>query len=182
MGPPGVGKGTQASILKDHFNVPHFSTGEILRREIALNTNVGKTSKKYIDRGLFVPDKILIKIIEEYLKDPNSQKGYILDGYPRNLQQVDDLNDLLKKLDQKINVAISITAEKEELISRLIKRKKKSGRSDDDVKIISKRQDVYWNQTAPIIDHYKQVNLLKEINGLGSIEEVTQRIIKVINF
>ena len=119
--------------------------------------------------------------LEEHLKDPNSQKGYILDGYPRNLQQVDDLNSLLKKLGQNINVAISITAEKEELISRLIKRKKDSGRSDDDAKIISKRQDVYWNQTAPIIDHYKKVNLLKEIDGLGSIKEVTQRILKVIN-
>ena len=84
-------------------------------------------------------------------------------------------------MNQNINVAISITADKEELISRLIKRKNDSGRSDDDAKIISKRQDVYWSQTAPIIDHYKKVNLLKEINGLGSIEEVTQRIIKVIN-
>ena len=181
MGPPGVGKGTQASILKDHFNVPHLSTGEILRKEIALNTNIGKISKKYIDKGLFVPDEILIEIIEERLKNPDSQQGYILDGYPRNLQQVDDLNELLKKLNQNINVAISITASKKELINRLIKRKKDSGRSDDNVEIISKRQDVYWNQTAPIIDHYKQVNLLKEINGLGSIEEVTQRIIKVIN-
>ena len=181
MGPPGVGKGTQASILKDHFNVPHLSTGEILRKEIALNTSVGKISKKYIDKGLFVPDEILIGIIEEHLKAPNAQQGYILDGYPRNLQQVDDLNDLLKKLNQNINVAININADKEELISRLIKRKKDSGRSDDDAKIISKRQDVYWSQTAPIINHYKKVNLLKEINGLGSIEEVTQRIIKVIN-
>ena len=181
MGPPGVGKGTQASILKNHFNVPHLSTGEILRKEIALNTNIGKISKKYIDKGLFVPDKILIEIIEDHLKDSNSQRGYILDGYPRNLQQVNDLNELLKNLCQNINVAISITARKEELISRLIKRKKDSGRSDDDVKIISKRQDVYWNQTAPIIDYYRKVNLLKEVNGFGSIEEVTQRIIKVIN-
>ncbi len=181
MGPPGVGKGTQASILKDHFNVPHLSTGEILRKEIALNTSIGKISKKYIDKGLFVPDEILIEIIEERLKNPDSQQGYILDGYPRNLQQVDDLNGLLKKLHQNIHVAISITAGKKELINRLIKRKIDSGRSDDNVEIISKRQDVYWNQTAPIIDHYKQVNLLKEINGLGSIEEVTQRIIKVIN-
>ena len=181
MGPPGVGKGTQASILKDHFNVPHLSTGEILRKEIALNTNIGKISKKYIDKGLFVPDEILIEIIEEHLKDPNSQKGYILDGYPRNLQQVDDLNEILNKLDQDISVAISITARKEELISRLIKRKKDSGRSDDEVKIISKRQDIYWDQTAPIIEHYKKVNLLKEVNGIGLIKEVTQRIIKVIN-
>ena len=181
MGPPGVGKGTQASILKDHFNVPHLSTGEILRKEIALNTSVGKISKKYIDKGLFVPDEILIGIIEEHLKDPNAQQGYILDGYPRNLQQVDDLNNLLKNTNQNINVAVSITADKEELISRLIKRKNDSGRSDDDAKIISKRQEIYWNQTAPIIDHYRKANLLREINGLGSIEEVTQRIIKIIN-
>jgi adenylate kinase len=181
MGPPGVGKGTQASILKGHFNVPHLSTGEILRKEIALNTTVGKISKKYIDKGLFVPDEILIEIIEDYLNDPICQKGYILDGYPRNLQQVDDLNKLLNKLSQNINIAISITADKKELISRLTKRRKDSGRSDDNIRIISKRQNVYWNQTAPIIEHYKKVNLLKEINGLGSIEEVTQRIINVIN-
>ena len=116
MGPPGVGKGTQASILKDHFNVPHLSTGEILRKEIALNTSVGKISKKYIDKGLFVPDEILIEIIEEHLKDSNSQKGYILDGYPRNLQQVDDLNNLLKKLDQSINVAKALLQKKKSLL------------------------------------------------------------------
>ena len=135
MGPPGVGKGTQASILKDRFNIPHLSTGEILRKEIALNTSVGKISKKYIDKGLFVPDEILIESLRTS-KNPNAQQGYILDGYPRNLQQVDDLNDLLKKLNQNINVAISITAEKKSLLVAY-KTQKDSGRSDDDAKIIS---------------------------------------------
>ena len=112
MGPPGVGKGTQASILKDHYKIPHISTGEILRKEIALNSEIGKISKKYINDGLFVPDEILIEIIQDYLTKSKNKGGYILDGYPRNLQQVEDLEILLKKLNQSIDVAISITAKK----------------------------------------------------------------------
>ena len=180
MGPPGVGKGTQAAMLKKHLKVPHLSTGEILRKEIALDSDIGKVSKEYIDHGLFVPDNILIEIIENYLKSSDCQDGYILDGYPRNLQQVKDLHLLLSKLNQSIDVAISLTAEKKELIKRLIKRSKDSGRSDDAIEIISKRQDVYWNQTAPIIKYYRENKILKEVDGLGSIEEITERIIKAI--
>ena len=105
---------------------------------------------------------------------------YILDGYPRNLQQVKDLEILLIKSNQSIDVAISIIAEKEELIHRLIKRRKDIGRNDDAIEIISKRQDVYWNQTAPIIKHYKKKGILKEVDGLGTIEEITKRIINTI--
>ena len=180
MGPPGVGKGTQASILKDHYKIPHISTGEILRKEIELNSKIGEISKKYINDGLFVPDEILIEIIENRLIKSKNKQGYILDGYPRNLQQVKDLEILLIKLNQSIDVAISITAKKEELINRLIKRRKDSGRSDDAIEIISKRQDVYWNQTAPIIKHYRKKGMLEEVNGLGTIEEVTKRIINTI--
>lgn len=180
MGPPGVGKGTQATILKNHLKIPHLSTGEILRKEIALNSGVGKISKKYIDKGLFVPDKILIEIIENYLQSSDCKNGYILDGYPRNLRQVEDLHTLLTKLNQSIDIAISLTAEKKELINRLIKRSHDSGRSDDAKEIISKRQDVYWDQTAPIIKYYRENGILKEINGLGSIKKITEKIIKVI--
>ena len=180
MGPPGVGKGTQATILKNHLKIPHLSTGEILRKEIALNSSIGRISKEYIDKGLFVPDKILIEIIENYLQSSDCKNGYILDGYPRNLQQVEDLHTLLTKLNQSIDVAISLTTEKKELINRLIKRSQNSGRSDDAKEIISKRQDVYWDQTAPIIKHYRENGILKEIDGLGSIEKITERIIKVI--
>ena len=180
MGPPGVGKGTQASILKNHYEIPHISTGEILRKEIALNSEIGKISKKYINDGLFVPDEILIEIIQDYLTKSKNKGGYILDGYPRNLQQVEDLEILLKKLNQSIDVAISITAKKEELINRLIKRRKDTGRSDDAIEIISKRQDVYWDQTAPIIKHFRGKGMLKEVDGLGTIEEITRRIINTI--
>ena len=180
MGPPGVGKGTQANILKNTLGIPHLSTGEILRNEIKIGSDIGIISKTYIDDGLFVPDNILIKIIKSHITQSDCKNGYILDGYPRNLQQVENLKEILVENNQNIDVAISLTAEKNEVIKRLIKRSKDSGRSDDTYEIISKRQDVYWEQTAPIIEYYQKLDILKEVNGLGPIEEITHRILEVI--
>jgi adenylate kinase len=180
MGPPGVGKGTQANIIKDTYNIPHLSTGEILRNEIEVKSDIGLIAKNYIDDGLFVPDNILLKILENNISRSNSSNGYILDGFPRNLQQVEDLNDLINKLDHTIDIVISLTADEDELIKRLIKRSKEPGRSDDTVDIISTRQKVYWKQTAPIIAYYKKRGILKEVNGLGTIQEITKRIIGAI--
>ena len=180
MGPPGVGKGTQANIIKDTYNIPHLSTGEILRNEIEVKSDIGLIAKNYIDDGLLVPDNILLKIIENNISGANSNNGYILDGFPRNLQQVENLNDLINKLDHTIDIVISLTADEDELITRLIKRSEESGRSDDTADIISKRQKVYWKQTAPIIAYYKKTGILKEVNGLGTIQEITKRIIGAI--
>ena len=180
MGPPGVGKGTQANIIKDKYDIPHLSTGEILRKEIRLESKIGVIAKKYIDDGLFVPDEILIKIIENNILDARCSNGYILDGFPRNLQQVENLNELLIKLDHNIDIAISLTADGNELIKRLIKRSEDSGRSDDTIEIISKRQKVYWEQTSPIIQYYKKTGILKEVNGIGTIAKITERIIAAI--
>jgi len=180
MGPPGVGKGTQAKIIKDNYDIPHLSTGEILRKEISLKSKIGVIAKKYIDDGIFVPDEILIKIIENNILDARCSNGYILDGFPRNLQQVENLNELLIKLGHTIDIAINLKADENELIKRLIKRSEDSGRSDDKIEIISKRQKVYWEQTAPIIQYYKRSGILIEVNGIGTIAKITKRIIDAI--
>ncbi len=181
MGPPGVGKGTQANILKEQYNIPHLSTGQILREEIENNSKIGEVAKDYINKGLLVPDKYLIEIIKNHIIDPECNNGYILDGFPRTLIQADDFNQLLKEINQRIDLVISLTADEDELVSRLIKRSKDSKRSDDLAEIIIKRQKIYWKQTAPIIDYYKNLDLIKEINGIGTISEISERIFTGIN-
>ena len=180
MGPPGVGKGTQAKIIKEIYNVPHLSTGQILRNEIELESEVGMIAKNFIDDGLFVADEILIKIIENNISNPTCSNGYILDGYPRNLEQVRDLNELLTKLNHTIDYAVNLIADENELVKRLIRRSQDSGRRDDPDEIITKRQKIYWEQTAPIIQYYKDLGILKEVNGIGTIEEIFQNIIKAL--
>ena len=180
MGPPGVGKGTQAEIIKEIYNIPHLSTGAILRNEIKLGSEIGIIAKNYIDDGLFVADEILIKIIENNISNPKCKNGYILDGYPRNLEQVRNLNEMLTKLNHTIDFAVNLIADEHELINRLIRRSQKSGRRDDAVEIITKRQKIYWEQTAPIIQYYKDAGILKEVNGIGTIKEISQNIIKAI--
>ena len=122
----------------------------------------------------------MIKIIENNILDARCSNGYILDGFPRNLQQVENLNELLIKLDHTIDIAINLKADENELIKRLIKRSEDSGRSDDKIEIISKRQKVYWEQTAPIIEYYKRAGILIEVNGIGTIAKITERIIDAI--
>ena len=122
----------------------------------------------------------MIKIIENNISDPICSNGYILDGYPRNLQQVRNLNELLTKLNHTIDFAINLVADENELIMRLIKRSQDSGRRDDTVEIITKRQKIYWEQTAPIIQYYKNLGILKEVNGIGEIKEISQNIIEAI--
>ena len=130
--------------------------------------------------GQWAMNAILSESYENNISRSNSSNGYILDGFPRNLQQVEDLNDLINKLDHTIDIVISLTADEDELIKRLIKRSEESGRSDDTADIISNRQKVYWKQTAPIIAYYKKRGILKEVNGLGTIQEITKRIIGAI--
>ena len=180
MGPPGVGKGTQAEIIKDYYNIPHLSTGQILRNEIADHTDIGEKAKKYIDDGEFVPDDILSGIIKKNIVSERCPNGYILDGYPRNIPQAKSLEKLTKELNQNIDLVINLIADENELIKRLIKRSQKSSRTDDTKEIILKRQEIYWEQTAPIIEYYKKLDLLKEINGIGKVLEISERIKKII--
>ena len=176
FGPPGSGKGTQANLLADKFYIPHLSTGDILREEIFIKSEIGNKAKTYIDNGKLVPDEDLIGIINNCLKKENIQKGYLLDGFPRTIPQAEGLEVIMQNLSQNLHSAISLIADEDELVQRLINRGLRSGRSDDTPDVIRQRQKIYWDQTAPLLEYYKKRNLLKEVDALGDIPEITKRI------
>ena len=180
LGPPGGGKGTQAKFIQESLKIPQISTGDMLRENVKDKTSLGNEANGYMNKGELVPDDVILNMMKGRLQKKDCENGYILDGFPRNLQQVENLNELLIKLDHNIDIAINLTADGNELIKRLIKRSEDSGRSDDTIEIISKRQKVYWEQTSPIIQYYKKTGILKEVNGIGTIAKITERIIEAI--
>ena len=177
MGPPGAGKGTQAKILSDKYNLVHLSTGDILRTEIANQTNIGLDAKNYMDQGLLVPDEVLLSMMENTLTNLK-ESGIILDGFPRTIPQAEGLDAIFKKLNLNIDMVINISVDKEILINRLIKRAEDSGRSDDTKEVIVNRQNVYLELTAPLLEFYK--NEVINVDGDGTIEEVTKRVLAAI--
>ena len=181
LGPPGVGKGTQAKKVCEHYKIIHLSTGEILRKEISDKSEVGNQAKTYIDNGNLVPDNVILRIIENRLKANDAQHGYLLDGFPRTINQAEGLQKIMLQLKHKINSVISLTANEEELILRLINRGKDSGRSDESPEIIRHRQKVYWKQTAPLLEYYSEKKVLKKVDGLGNITDITKRILETID-
>ena len=181
LGPPGVGKGTQAKRICEKFNIIHLSTGDILRTEIAAETDIGEKAKRFIDKGELVTDNILLGIMQNRLKKEDAQKGYLLDGFPRTIPQAEGLYRIMNDLSHSLDRVISLTANEDELVLRLINRGLESGRSDDNPEVIRQRQKVYWSQTAPLLKYYKQKNLLKDVDGLGDINLITKRILSVIN-
>ena len=180
MGPPGVGKGTQAKRIKNNLGITHVSTGELLRSEISKITDIGIIAKKFIDQGKLVPDDILLHIMRDRLKKNDCDQGFTLDGFPRTLDQATGLEEIMDEFHQKLDMAISLFADEDELVNRLVKRGLKSGRSDDTDDVIRKRQKIYWAQTAPLLDFYQERDLLKSVNGIGEIIEITDRILNII--
>jgi adenylate kinase len=176
LGPPGAGKGTQAQILADFYQIPHISTGDILRQAIAQKTSLGQKARLYVETGELVPDDLILDLIKERLSQPDSQTGWILDGFPRNVSQASFLEDLLKELDQAADRVINLEVPDRVLIERMLGR----GRKDDNEETISRRLEIYREQTAPVIDFYRKRNLLEPINGNLSLEEVTASLKKAI--
>ncbi len=181
IGPPGVGKGTQAKRICDHFGILHLSTGEILREEISQNSLVGHTAKQFIDKGKLVPDNVLLDIMSIRLNQNDCKNGYCLDGFPRTIPQAEGLELILQNLQRPINAVISLDADEKELIQRLVLRGKNSGRTDDTSDVIKQRLDVYRKQTAPLLEFYSRRNLLQSIDGVGKISEITQRILNSLS-
>jgi len=177
MGPPGAGKGTQAKILAKKFNLVHLSTGDILRKEIDKSSKVGLKAQTYMNAGNLVPDEVLLEIMQSTLTELKDS-GIILDGFPRTIPQAIGLSKIFQSLNQAIDSIINIEVDKNVLITRLVERAKKSGRADDTEDVIVNRQNVYLELTAPLIEFY-QSNII-HINGDGSIDEVTARILKHI--
>jgi len=180
MGPPGVGKGTQASRIKSRLNIAHLSTGDILRTKIEQKTDTGVQAKLYMDAGKLVPDQILLNIIQDRIKNPDCDSGYLLDGFPRTLPQAVGLEKIMESITHTLDMVISLTADENELVERLIKRGKESGRSDDTPEVIRNRQKIYWEQTAPLVGFYENKGILKNVDGLGEISEITERILTIL--
>ncbi|GAB4261773.1 adenylate kinase [Deferrisoma sp.] len=207
LGPPGAGKGTQAKRLIERYGIPQISTGDILRAAVRDGTELGRKAKEYMDAGKLVPDEVVIGIIEERLQEPDCAKGFILDGFPRTVPQADALGEVLGKLGQAIDHVVSIEVPDEELVERLTGRRTCRGcgamyhvkftppakdgvcdkcggelyqRDDDREETIRSRLKVYHDQTAPLVEYYEKAGLLRRVPGQGSVDEIYQRILEVL--
>lgn len=182
FGPPGAGKGTQSKKLIDKCNLLHLSTGDILRSEIALKSQLGLEAKKNMDKGRLVPDEVVIGMIRTKLEENRGVAGFIFDGFPRTTEQAIALDELLTNHETGISAMLALDVEHDELVKRLLFRGKNSGRPDDkDLSIIENRVKVYQKQTSPLIDYYTGQNKFYSINGMGSIEEIFERLCQKVN-
>ena len=180
LGPPGAGKGTQGHRLSALYSIPEISTGDILRAAVRQETPLGLEAKRYMDRGALVPDGIIIGIIRERLAQDDTKRGFILDGFPRTVAQAEALTQLSKEQNRPIEHVISIEVPAEELLQRLTGRRQLEGRQDDTDEAIRHRLEVYQRETAPLIDYYRQQGLLRCIVGVGTVDDISQRIIAVL--
>jgi adenylate kinase len=181
LGAPGSGKGTQAARLREHLQVPHISTGELLRAAFAAGTPLGLQAKAVMAAGNLVSDEIVLGMLEERFTQPDTRNGFILDGYPRNLAQAAALDELLDRLRQPMDLAVQLDVGNDLLVDRLAGRAKAEGRADDSPEAVRNRLKVYDQQTAPVIDHYRNQGKLAHLDGVGTLDEVFTRILEAID-
>jgi adenylate kinase len=207
LGPPGAGKGTQAKLLQGEFNACQVSTGDILRKAVAEQSPVGKEAAEYINRGVLVPDSVIVKLVAERLNDNDCRKSFILDGFPRTIPQAQSLEEILKKMDLTLHHVLLMQVPPELIVERLAGRRTCKGcgapyhrsfdppkqegvcdrcggelrqRDDDREETVRARLDVYDAQTAPLVDYYRQRGILREIDGVGKVEDIQKRVIKAL--
>ena len=181
MGPPGAGKGTQARFVADHFGVPAISTGDIFRANVSQGTPLGLEAKKYMDAGEYVPDEVTNSMVRNRIDEPDAEPGFLLDGYPRTLAQVEELDGMIAHTGHSLDAVVVITVDQDELVKRLLARAQKEGRADDTEDVIRRRQEVYAAETAPLISVYRERGLVHEIDGMGEVEDVTKRIFDALD-
>jgi adenylate kinase len=182
FGPPGAGKGTQATAMVENYNLHHISTGALLRKEIAAGTELGALAKSLIEKGNLVPDEVVVEMIEHEFKTVKGVDGFLLDGFPRTIAQAEALDQILAKTSEEVTATVSIMIPDAMIMERIKGRALKEGRADDASEdIINNRIVTYHNQTEPLIEYYDKVGKYNEIDGVGSIEEVQERIFNVMN-
>ena len=181
FGPPGSGKGTQSEKVIKKYGLVHISTGDLLREEVAAETELGKKAKAIMDKGELVSDKIVIAMIRKKLEEHQEGPGFIFDGFPRTVAQARELRKALTDYDERVGVMISLEVPREELVKRLLNRGKETGRSDDNLETINNRIDVYNRQTIPVTYYYDKMHKHAAVDGLGSVNDIFKRIVKVID-
>ncbi|WP_172804333.1 adenylate kinase [Arthrobacter sp. QXT-31] len=180
IGPPGSGKGTQAERISERLGVVPISTGDIFRTNVKEKTPLGVEAMKYMDAGDFVPDSVTNKMVRDRLNEADAEDGFLLDGYPRTTAQVHYLDDILAAGDQKLDVVLQLTADDDELVTRMLGRAKITGRNDDNEAVIRHRLDLYHEQTEAVVAKYAERGVLTQVDGTGKIDEVTVRVMHSI--
>jgi adenylate kinase len=181
MGPPGAGKGTQAKFIAEHFKIPAVSTGDIFRANVSAGTELGVQAKRYMDAGEYVPDEVTNMMVRNRIDEPDAEAGFLLDGFPRTLAQVEELDGMIKFTGHQLDAVVCLTVDQDEIVARLLQRAQVEGRADDTEDVIRRRQEVYLEQTEPLIEVYKARGIVHEIDGLGEVAEVTARIFAALD-
>jgi adenylate kinase len=180
LGPPGAGKGTQAKEISARLSIPAISTGDIFRANVGAGTPLGRQAKEYLDAGEYVPDSVTNAMVRARIAEPDCAEGFLLDGYPRTVAQVIELDDMLAERGERVDVVIELVADAEEVVRRLIGRAQTEARSDDGEQVIRRRLAIYAEQTAPLARVYSERGLLHQVDGLGEIPQVTARVLAVL--
>ena len=181
MGPPGAGKGTQAKYIADHFGIPAISTGDIFRANVSKGTALGIEASKYMDAGDYVPDKVTNLMVRDRIDEDDANPGFLLDGYPRTLAQVEELDGMIKHTGHALDAVVVLTVDPDEIVQRLLQRAQVEGRADDTEDVIRRRQELYTEQTEPLIDVYRNRGILIEVDGMGEVDDVTRRIFDALD-
>ena len=176
MGPPGAGKGTQAKVISARLNIPAISTGDIFRANVSDGTPLGLEAKGFMVAGDYVPDEVTNAMVRDRIAEDDAKDGFLLDGFPRTVAQVEELDKMLSESGQAVDAVVVLTVDQDEIVSRLLNRAQVEGRTDDTEEVVRHRQELYKEQTAPLLAVYADRGLLIEVDGMGEVDEVTARV------